>query len=100
MCRTIGKVVGDENHRQAVFLLEVEQEVEDLRLDGDVQGADRLVADEEGRPEGKGPRDGHPLALSPGELVRVASADARGEAHLAEQLLDARAAPAGSARSG
>ena len=38
-----GEVVGNENQRQAEFLLQVLEQVHDLRLDRYVQRADRLV---------------------------------------------------------
>ena len=42
-----GKVVGDKEQGEAQFLLHVFQKVHDLRLNGDVQGGDGLVADDE-----------------------------------------------------
>ena len=41
------QVVGDEEVGQAVALLELGQEVQDLGLDGDVQGGDGLVGDDQ-----------------------------------------------------
>src|SRR5262245_27370243 len=41
------EVVADEEVREAQLLLEVLEQVQDLRLDGDVEGARRLVADDE-----------------------------------------------------
>src|SRR5699024_1512274 len=47
------EVVGDEDIGQAVFRLQVLHQVEDLGLDGNVQGGHRLVADDEGGVEGQ-----------------------------------------------
>src|SRR5574337_1125665 len=67
-----GQIVRDEEVGQVVLRLEVLQEVDDLRLDRDVQCRDRLVADDEGRLHGERAGDPHPLALAAGELVRIA----------------------------
>jgi hypothetical protein len=41
------EVVGDEDVGEPELALQVLEEVEDLRLDGDVERGDRLVADDE-----------------------------------------------------
>ena len=64
-----GEVVGDEDERQVHFALQVEQQVDDLGLDGDVQGGHRLVADNELGLECDGPGDADALALAAGEFV-------------------------------
>ena len=53
-------------------LLQVLQQVDDLRLDRDVERGDRLVEHQEARGHGQRARDSDPLALAAGELVRVA----------------------------
>ena len=53
-------------------VLQVAQQVEDLRLDRDVERRHRLVADDQLRLERERPRDADPLALAARELVRVA----------------------------
>ena len=62
-------VVGDEQVRELVLLLEVHQQVQHLSLDRDVEGGDGLVPDDEARAERQRPRDADALALPPGELV-------------------------------
>jgi hypothetical protein len=65
------EVVGDEHHPHVpVALLGLEQ-VEDLLLDGHVQGRGRLVRDQQARAARQGDRRGHPLAHATRELVRV-----------------------------
>ena len=36
--------MADEQHRGAEFALQIEQQIDDLSLDGYIQGTDRLVA--------------------------------------------------------
>ena len=64
-------LVGDQHHRHAEARLHVEQQVEDLRLDGDVERRGRLVGDQQLRPAGQRHGDHHALAHAAGELVRV-----------------------------
>ena len=52
---------------------EIAEQVDDLRLDRDVQGRDRLVAHDKRRGQGQGPGHGHPLALAARELVGKAA---------------------------
>ena len=51
--------------------LELPQELQDLRLDGDVERRRRLVRDQEVGLVGERHRDHHPLALAARELVRI-----------------------------
>jgi len=67
-----GEVVGNEQVCRTKLLLKVGKEVQHLRLDGDVKGRDGLVADDQLRAKGEGARDAHALALTAGELVRIA----------------------------
>ena len=58
--------------RSARAALQVAQQVEDLRLDRDVERRDRLVGDEQLGVERERARDADALALAARELVRVA----------------------------
>ena len=69
-----GEVVRDHQVGQTELLLQLLEQVEDLRLDRHVQRRDRLVGDDEARFERDRAGDADPLALPAGELVRVASA--------------------------
>ena len=40
------QIMGDEQHGKAEPLLQLEQEIDDLRLDRDVEGRDQLVGDQ------------------------------------------------------
>ena len=53
-------------------LLQVLHQVEDLGLDGHVEGRHRLVGHDQLGLEGQGPGQADPLALAAGELVGVA----------------------------
>ena len=75
-----GEVVGDEEVGEAEAILQVGEEVDDLGLDGDVEGADGLVADDEVGFDGEGAGDADALALAAAELVRVAVAQRRVQA--------------------
>jgi hypothetical protein len=59
---------------------ELREEVEDLRLDGDIEGGDGFVGDDDLGLEGEGAGDGDALALAAGKFMRVFLHEARGEA--------------------
>ena len=87
------EVVGDEEHPHALGLLDVGEERQDLRLDGDVERGGRLVGDQHVGAVGERHRDHHPLALAAGELVRVGAEPRLGvaDADLGQELEDAGA---------
>src|SRR6185503_7635607 len=84
-----GQVVGDEQVREVHAALQVAQQVDDLRLDGDVEGRHRLVGDDEPRVHGQGAGDTDALSLAAGELVGIAARVAGRQSHQREQLGDA-----------
>ena len=76
--------------------LEVLEQVEDLRLDADVERRHRLVADDQARVEDERAGDRDALALAAGELVGLAlGRPRRVDADLLQRLVDdlARARP-------
>ncbi len=79
------EVVGDEEVAHAAFLLEVQEEVEDLSLDRDVEGGDGLVADDELGLQGQGPCDADALELAARERGRASGAQGRVDADALEQ---------------
>ena len=83
------QVVRDEDVRQPEVVLEVLEQVEDLRLHGDVERGHRLVADDQLRVHGERARDADALALAAGELVREAVVVLGVQPDDLEQLLDA-----------
>ena len=64
------------------------EEVEDLGLDGDVEGGDGFVGDDEFRLWGEGAGDGDALALAAGELVGVLAHEAAVEADALHEFGD------------
>ena len=80
-------------------LLELLEQVDDLRLDRDVERRDRLVGDDEVGVERERARDADALALAARELVRVARRRVGRQPDDLEQLRGrARSRRAGSAR--
>ena len=88
------EVVADEQVGEVVLLLQVAQQVDDLRLHRHVERAGRLVEHHELRLQHHGAGDGDALALAARELVRVAVLRRRVEA----DLLQAPRRRAGAAR--
>ena len=75
------EVVGDEQQRQSHAALQIAQQVEDLRLDGDVERGRRLVGDEQRRAAGEGQRDQRALTQAARELMRILPHPALGLGH-------------------
>lgn len=67
-------VVGDEENGDVLLRLHRADEVEDLRLNGNVQRGRRLVGDQDLGAEREGHRDHDPLQHATGQLVRPAEA--------------------------
>jgi hypothetical protein len=65
------EIVRDQHDRHLPLPLDRAQQVEDLRLRGDVQRGRRLVRDQQARVAGECRRDHRPLAEPAGELERV-----------------------------
>src|SRR4051794_6573603 len=86
-----GEVVRDEEVRQLELVLELLEQVDDLRLDRDVEGRDRLVGDDEVGIQRKRAREADALTLPTGELVRIPARSVRGKADRSQQIAHARA---------
>ena len=82
--------VGDEEIGEAVALLQVAQQVDDLCADRDIERADRFVQDEQLGAERDGACDVDALALAAGELVGIAAERGGIEANLGEEFVEAR----------
>ena len=78
-------VVGDEDDRHPQLLAQAVDEVEDLRLDGDVESGGGLVGDEELRLAGERHGDHDPLAQAARELVGVGVESLAGTGHVDER---------------
>ena len=66
-----GEVVADEQVRQSHLFLQIHHQVDDLRLDRDVQRGHRFIGDHQLGPQRQGSGDADALPLTSGELVRV-----------------------------
>jgi hypothetical protein len=81
-----GEIVGDEEEAHLLLGHEVFQEVEDLRLGGDVERGGRFVRDQEPGVKCNGRCDADPLTLAAGKLMRIGvEADMR-QAHAVETV--------------
>ena len=58
------EVVGDEHHAHPLATLNVPDQLQDLRLRGDVECCRRFVGDQDSRLERQGHGDHHALALA------------------------------------
>jgi hypothetical protein len=65
------EVVTDEEVGEGSLIAQALEELQDLSLDGDIQGAHWLVCHNELRVDGQRARDADPLPLSAGELIRI-----------------------------
>ena len=75
------KVMGDQHQGHAQAFLHIFQEVQDLRLNGHVEGGGRLVGDQDFRLVGQRHGDHHPLALAAGQLMGIVGEPAFGVAN-------------------
>jgi hypothetical protein len=66
-----GKIVGNDDVGKLKLLLQVDEQIDDLGLNGDVKGGDRLIAYDDLGIEGQCPRDPDPLSLPARKLVRI-----------------------------
>ena len=66
-----GQIVRNQQNAQAGVGLDFLEQVQDLRLDGDVEGGGRLVGDQQPRIAAQGHGDHDPLPHAAGHLVRI-----------------------------
>ena len=71
VARDHAEIVGDDDQRDVEPPRQILHQLEDLRLDGDVERGGRLVGDDELGIAGEPDRDHHALAHAAGELVRI-----------------------------
>jgi hypothetical protein len=86
------KIVADEHVGELELAAQVHEQVEDLRLNRDVEGGGWLVADHDLGPHHKGAGDGNALALAARQFARIAVGET-GRQPDALQHLDNRAPP-------
>ena len=85
------QVMGNEQIGEAKLGLQIFQQVDNLRLNRNVQGRDRLVADDELRIDGQGAGHADALALAAREFVWIAVDEIRVETDDLQQLRHALA---------
>jgi hypothetical protein len=92
------EVVRDQQHRHVEFLLQILDELQDLRLDGDVERGGGLIGDQQRRAADQRHGDHGALAQAAGKLERIGvlGLDRVGEAD-PPQHVDHRVAPLGLA---
>ena len=83
-----GQIMADEQVRQPQFGLQVHHQVDDLRLNGDVQRRHRLVSDHQFGPQRQRSGDADPLTLAAGELMRILGHVLGRHADTAQQIGD------------
>ena len=64
------QIVGNEQIGKPHLLLQIQQQVEYLALNGNIQRRDRFIADDQFRLQGDGPGDADALPLAAGKLER------------------------------
>ena len=87
-----GEIVRDEQVGEPPLLLQVLHEIDDLRLDRNVERRYRLVRHDEAGTERDRARDADALPLSAGELMGIAAHDGGRQADAVQQLRDNLAA--------
>jgi len=80
------QIMADEDIGEAVTLLQVAQQIDDLGLHRHVERRGRLVQDDEPGLQDQGAGDGDPLALAAGEFMGIAEAAGGIEADLGQRL--------------
>ena len=93
ICSDHREIVRHEQVRHAEVVLKVLEQVHDLRLDRDVKSRDRLVADDDLRPQGHRARDADSLPLTARELARVAVVVLGIQPHPLHEVLHCRSNP-------
>jgi len=81
--------VGDEEVGEAVALLKVSEQVDDLRTNGDIERAHGLVEHKELRAERNGTRYADALTLAAGEFVGIVAERGGAKADLGKELMKA-----------
>ncbi len=83
------KIVADEQQRQAKFILEILQKVDNLSLDRNVECRDCFVTNDEIRFSRKCTGDADALALAAGEFMRQTCCSVFGQPHFIEKVCNA-----------
>ncbi|OQC22762.1 MAG: hypothetical protein BWX68_03038 [Verrucomicrobia bacterium ADurb.Bin063] len=82
------EIMGNKHHGQPGFLLQGGQQVDNLRLHGNVESGHGFIGKQQGGLERQGAGDGNALPLTSGKLMRIFAHEARGQAHFVHQRED------------
>ncbi len=82
------QIVRDEQIGQRQSLLQLDQQIDDLRLNRNIERRNRLVEHDKPRIDSQRTGNAHPLPLTAGEFVRIAVDVAGIEADLPQRFLD------------
>jgi hypothetical protein len=82
--------MADEDKRNIEALLQIAEEIDDLRLDRQIQRRDRFVGNDQGWPEDDRASNADALSLTAGQLMREAFAEVPAKADKPQRLLHAR----------
>ena len=84
-----GEVVANEDERQTPIALQVEKQIQNLRLNRNVERRDGFVANQQVRTGDQGAGNVQTLPLTAGEFVRIAGEKGEGQAGRVEGLIHA-----------
>ena len=65
------QIMRDQQHAHVAFSLQILQQIENLRLDRDIERGGRLISDQQGRVAGQGHGNHHPLFHTTGKLEGI-----------------------------
>ena len=82
------QVMADKQHRQAEFVLQIFQQVQNLCLYRNIQRRSRLVTDQQPRPAGERSRDRNSLSLTTGKFMWILESGSTAEPDMVEQVAD------------
>ncbi len=82
------EVVTDENHGDAVPVLQIAQQIDDLRLNGNIKRRNRLIAHQQSRACGQSTCDDDALTLATRQFMRIAVALIASQPYRYHQLIN------------
>ena len=81
-----GQAVRNQQVGEGKIALQILEQLQDLRADGNVECGDRFVGHDQARAQHQGAGDADALPLASGKLVRVAAKDLFSQADCAERF--------------
>jgi hypothetical protein len=81
------QIMGYQHISEGKLFFKAQEQIDDLGLDGHIQGAYRLIGQKQAGAQGQGPGNADTLALSSAELVRVKPGLFRGQTHRLQEKI-------------